>query len=429
MAGRRDAASRHPRFRRCAHACVRRTCRLCVPGRGGREKRTGHGARIGGKVAAGSHNRIAMSVVARTPARTGAQAPRRHLNGPVADFLLLGGGSLLALLGLRWVMGDAAWAGAWSAGTTLALANIVNNPHFAHSYQLFYRDFGAKLTTYPADLRLRYWLCGVVAPLALVGFMWWAVAGRHPYALGQATNAMFFLVGWHYVKQGYGMAMVDAAFKRAFYTAAEKAALLRNAYAVWLLSWILLNRMLGGVASHYWGVQYAFIDVPGPLAWAAGAAALGCGLEVAWRLWRRHRRGDAIAWNGLLAYAASGYVWLMVRDPVLALWVPLFHSLQYLAVVWRYERNRQQVLRPHEMLPELRLAGFYAVGLGLGYLGFWLLPRFLNRHVHYDYAMFGTGLFFFLFWIFINVHHYFLDTVMWRKGNPDVQRYLFAHAG
>ena len=28
-------------------------------------------------------------------------------------------------------------------------------------------------------------------------------------------------------------------------------------------------------------------------------------------------------------------------------------------------------------------------------------------------------------WIFINVHHYFLDSVVWRKGNPETGRYLF----
>ncbi len=358
----------------------------------------------------------------------GASVRHRHLNGPVLDFLLLGGGSLLALLALRWVMGDAAWAGTWSFGATLALANVVNNPHFAHSYQLFYRGFGAKLTTYPPDLRLRYWLCGIVVPLALAGFIAWTIVAGQPRALGLLTNLMFFLVGWHYVKQGYGMAMVDAALKRAFYTGAEKAALLRNAYVVWLLSWLLLNRMLAGMTSQYWGVEYVYIALPEPLSWLAATAAVACGLEVVWRLLRRRRRGETIAWNGLLAYAASGYVWLMIRDPVLVLWVPLFHSLQYLAVVWRYEANRNRALRPHDLLPEVRLAGFYAVGLGLGYLGFWLLPRFLNRHVPYDHALFGTGLFFFVFWIFINLHHYFLDTVMWRKGNPDVQQYLFAHA-
>jgi len=368
-----------------------------------------------------------MSTILRSAVLDPAPVPR-HLNGPVSDFLLLGGGSLLALFGLRWALGDAAWAGAWSAGTTLALANVANNPHFMHSYQLFYRGFGAKLTRYPSDLRLRYWLCGVVVPLALLGTMVWAIAAGQPRALGLMANLMFFLVGWHYVKQGYGMAMVDAALKRAFFTDAEKRALLRNAYAVWLLSWLLLNRMLGGVTSSYWGVEYVFFPVPAPLAWLACAAATACGLELAWRLLSRLRRGEAIAWNGLLAYAASGYVWLLIRDPVLVLWVPLFHSLQYMAVVWRYERNRIHALHPHDMLPELRIAGFYALGLGLGYLGFWLLPRILNTHVDYDRGLFGTGLFFFLSWIFINVHHYFLDTVMWRKGNPDVQRYLFAHA-
>lgn len=104
----------------------------------------------------------------------------------------------------------------------------------------------------------------------------------------------------------------------------------------------------------------------------------------------------------------TGFVVERRVHPALVLWVPLFHSLQYLAVVWRYEANRNRALRPHDLLPELRLAGFYAIGLGLGYLGFWLLPRYLNRHAPYDQALFGTGLFFFVFWIFINLHHYFL---------------------
>ena len=37
----------------------------------------------------------------------------------------------------------------------------------------------------------------------------------------------------------------------------------------------------------------------------------------------------------------------------------------------------------------------------------------------------GSSLFFFIVLIFINVHHYFLDNVMWRRGNPEVAKYLF----
>ena len=39
---------------------------------------------------------------------------------------------------------------------------------------------------------------------------------------------------------------------------------------------------------------------------------------------------------------------------------------------------------------------------------------------------FGPSLFLFMFYIFINIHHYFLDNVMWRRGNPDVQQYIFS---
>jgi hypothetical protein len=61
----------------------------------------------------------------------------------------------------------------------------------------------------------------------------------------------------------------------------------------------------------------------------------------------------------------------------------------------------------------------------LGYIGFWLMPQWLDEHVNYSKALFGGSLFLYVFWIFINVHHYFLDTVMWSRGNPDVSRYLF----
>ena len=43
----------------------------------------------------------------------------------------------------------------------------------------------------------------------------------------------------------------------------------------------------------------------------------------------------------------------------------------------------------------------------------------------YDHQAFNGTLFLFMFWIFINVHHYFLDNVMWRRENPETGKYLF----
>ena len=74
----------------------------------------------------------------------------------------------------------------------------------------------------------------------------------------------------------------------------------------------------------------------------------------------------------------------------------------------------------------LRFTRFVVIGLLLGALGFWGLPIAFENLVPYDHDVFGATAFFFMFWIFINVHHYFLDNVMWRRQNPDVGKHLFA---
>jgi hypothetical protein len=130
---------------------------------------------------------------------------------------------------------------------------------------------------------------------------------------------------------------------------------------------------------------------------------------------------------------------LLVRlDPLWFLVVPVLHSLQYLVVVWRFEANYQKgqargASRPASRIAtrlfgasdRLNLAFFVLLGWILGFLGFWGLPMLLDAVVPYDRAVFGEAMFLFIFWIFINVHHYLLDNVMWRRENPDAQKYLF----
>ena len=351
--------------------------------------------------------------------------PSRSLYSPSIDFLLLGGGSLLALLVLRAVWPQQQGY-AWSLATVAFLANLFNHPHFAHSYQLFYRGYRQKLTSprYVPALRLGYLVSGLLVPLAMAGFFAWAIATANARVMGHAVNAMFFLVGWHYAKQGYGMAMVDAALKKAFFSNLEKKVLLVNAFCAWGASWLLGNQLLGR-QGQYFGIGYVAIPVDAAWVTASQAVLWASSLLTVALLAVRYATRRPMAWNGLVAYAAALYPWLLLRDPLLMLWIPLFHSLQYLAVVWRYQANLAGARSPSPGGRWLRLGAFIVLGLGLGYLGFWAAPAWLGTHVPYDRALFGDSLFFFIFWIFINVHHYFLDTVMWRKGNPDVAEHLF----
>src|SRR4249919_2528189 len=96
------------------------------------------------------------------------EAVERHLYGRVADFLLLGGVSLV-LFPLIAAL-PAAKYGALVGTVTLLLANVINNPHFAHSYQIFYRGFPGRLRNpeLSREMRIRYAVAGILVPLLLV---------------------------------------------------------------------------------------------------------------------------------------------------------------------------------------------------------------------------------------------------------------------
>lgn len=362
---------------------------------------------------------------------SGVSTPTRkgYLIGPVADFLMLGGASVFVLpfVALAWPQGA---DNAELAAVMFFVANLINHPHFAHSYQLFYRDFRGRAFghSFPASLRHRYVFAALGAPILLLAFFAYCVTAGDATALGWAASLMFFLVGWHYVKQGYGMLMVDAVLKRSFFDERGKKVLLWNAYAVWILSWMLLNRAVA--SANYWGVGYLTFAIPDWLFYAAMTCVAITTVSAAFVLVSKIRHGGAPT-TGMVSYAVSLYVWLLTAHPALLLVIPAFHSLQYLTVVWRYRINMERAgetaagRRWPNRGPWLGLTFFVLTGCLLGYVAFWRAPFLMSELIPYDRGAFGGTLFLFLFWIFINVHHYFLDNVMWRKDNPDTRRYLF----
>ena len=364
----------------------------------------------------------------------------RYFWSPALDFFCLGGASFLLLPILLLLPEKELQPG--FAAAALLIAHVVNHPHFAVSYQIFYRGFrGKAFGGADAGLRARYVIAGIVVPVALAAFLAWAIAAGNARVLGLGANAMGFLVGWHYVKQGYGMLMVDAALKRRFFTAAQKRVLLVNAYAVWALTWLLVNAALA--ERTLWGIAYVSIPLPAPVLGAAGAVAFATTAATIGVFVQAWRTGAGLPMNGVVAYLVSLYLW-MVFVRINALWlaiVPALHSLQYLVVAGRYQVNRTRaetpaaadepaatgpVARVLRTRFARRIAGIAALAVALGFLGFWGVPIVAAAFVPYDEAALGTTMFLFASWVFINVHHSFLDSVMWRSKNPDVKRFLFS---
>ena len=411
---------------------------------------------------------------ARAVSHSRSEEGRRHhsLYGPVTDFLLLGGGSFLVLgvMAAFFPRDDASRIAL--AGAMLFLAHFVNHPHFAHSYQIFYRGFGRKAFGPASPLAARYRFAGILVPAVLAVFFAAALANGRVALLGLAANVMFFTVGWHYAKQGYGILMLDAARKGLRFAPEARRRLLWNTHLVWIASWLAVSDLLK--ATELWGITYYFIDVPDSLLFAVAALVAVSTLAVGGDLFAMWRAERTLPFNGLFAYLAAVYVWLAVGclDPVLLLVVPFFHSLQYLAVVWRYQLSVEAEYRHHSAddpaggkAPSPRrggvwgegitsvgayrrsgdrlhrcppatwkawlrsapagLARFILVGCALGFAGFWLAPVTIDTLGGYDQAVFGATLFLFIGWTFINIHHYFMDNVIWRRENPETLRHLF----
>jgi hypothetical protein len=356
-----------------------------------------------------------------------------YLFSPSVDFLCLGGGSLIAMALLYVLLPHQQEVERTVALIAFLTAYVINHPHFANSYQIFYRNFQRKLfgAEYAPKLRLRYAVAGLIVPAVMAGALGAGILAQSVVFLGFAANAMMLLVGWHYVKQGYGMIILDSVLKRQFLTDDEKRLLRVNGYCCWGLAWILSNQSY--VQRDYWGIPYHTFALPSAVLVVGAAAALVTTLAVLWMLGRRWRATGALPINGVIAYVSAVYAWTVFvsLNPLFLLVVPAFHSLQYLVVVWRYEANAAQgVGSKQDGLPShsraaVRFASFVVIGFVLGHLGFFAVPEQLNSLLPYQKEVLGPTLFLFVFWIFINIHHYFIDNVIWRGENPDTRRYLF----
>jgi len=361
----------------------------------------------------------------------------RVLFGSYTDAILLGGGSVIALIVIEGLqlsnahMTVLAWA-------MLVLANFVNHPHFAHSYQIFYglRNSVIVENEFSSVFRRRWIWAAFVAPALiavalLTGVICWGKGNG--FWLSLCLNIMAALVGWHYVKQGFGMVMLDASLKKIYWTSKTRMALLCNAYACWLTAWLLINSY--GVGSGMWGIFSLPVAIPGAVVLLACAVVsvttAWMGLQVVRDI--SSRRSGGARWselpiNGVLAYLVTLYLWTLLSwvNSAFLLVIPFFHSLQYLTVVYRYASNRKKLTV--ESGPRY-FSRFFLFGCLLGGLGFWIIPGGIDYISTGILPLKSQGIFVGVasVWIFINIHHYVIDNVLWRKENTAVNKQLLAH--
>jgi hypothetical protein len=347
-----------------------------------------------------------MSRTAETPA-----SPRQHsILSPTVDLLCVGGLSLivfvpLLLSGRSDLLLIGAGAQAW-------LATMINMPHFMASYRLVYRS---------RESILRHRWASIYVPAILLAYVVVALwqARESPTLVIILVSVSSAYLAWHYTGQVWGMMASYAYLDGRGFDPSERF-LIRTGLRIllaWHVTWFLYTQLRNGAV-----VRPAYILIS-----AGTVAAFGLGLVGLARM--RRRTGKLPPARALVAWLAI-FVWyaVMARDPKALFWIQIAHALQYLAFPIRVEINRT-------FGGSARSAGRVAAHMALYGVGL-LAASFLISRVVPGTAMGVVADVFgeepgrvapVLILMFINIHHYFTDGVIWKISNPDVRRELFAH--
>jgi hypothetical protein len=352
------------------------------------------------------------------------------------EFLMVGGVTLIlfpALWLLRHVIGlDSAEL---AVGFLMFHgAHLINDPHFAVTYLLFYKDakrraFGDAFA--PAQ-RARYVVAGVLVPIALAIWLIFALSRASAAPLGALVQLMFLLVGWHYVKQGFGVLSVLSARHGVRYGVLERRVILAHCFAGWAYAWA--SPAVPSSEAEEKGVVYWSLAHP---LWLERATLIAFALStvllfiVLFQKWRREHRLPPLApLTGLLV---SIWVWSVYSsaDPLLVYVIPALHSLQYLYFVWLLSHNKAKAAHEQQYFGPSTLQRLTLLALGSIALGWLLLhgaPDLIDAarfSQHWSQRVplgdLGPTPYFAAFFAFVNIHHYFMDNVIWRRENPDIQ--------
>ncbi len=382
----------------------------------------------------------------------GGEAPPRALTTRFLDFWMLGGASILVWFVMIAVQG---FRTSWAVDqhfknltyTAASLSLLVNYPHFLISYKLAYsrgRHFVLQnwwqLIAVPILLTALFAMAFFaydtpVSSLPLVSgaadaLAPWGANARVLSAprLGDllftaAFNVMIFTVGWHYTKQVFGCMMVYAHFDGYPLTKPQRDLTRRALLSIWGMNLVYAN--LSATQSSFSQFNYYTFDLP-DIAGPISELVVGAGLVlVVYKVfYANYRSTGRLPSLNLLAPFVALYIWWLPQTRQFEFYfllTPLFHSLQYLAFVYKMEDTRLQAQRHREVRATALVVGIVLAG--------WLAFEFVPNTIDNQLGTFNAWNMFFFFtaaMLFINIHHYFIDNVLWRFKDPEVRAYLLA---
>jgi hypothetical protein len=287
-------------------------------------------------------------------------------------------------------------------------ATVLMAMHFGMTYRLAYADAGAAMRRRPFAL--------VIAPAilaaVLIGVVATALAGGRRIttdATQAAITSVFLLTTWHYIKQVYGIARIGARYRGISLSAREVTVLRYGLYPLWGLG---VARLLVGRGSRFAGFHVGIDLLPGGVITTMRFLAAGSAIVIGVAVVSASRRAGVAPPALIVAPYLAAFLWIAWPTDYFGTVVGLgaLHGLQYLACCRRAETSLGLGrLTPRTALRWLELFGGAACG---GLLATAWAPQLLNRVMNIDDA---PLLFSAVFFVFLNLHHYLIDAVIWRS--------------
>ncbi len=351
--------------------------------------------------------------MSRSHAEMAVQAAPSSILSPVVDLLCVGGLSLIVFVPLL-LSGrtDLVFIG---AGAQAWIATLINMPHFMASYRIVYRS---------REMILRHKWATIYVPAIMLAYMVVALwqAQTSPVLVIVFISVSSAYLAWHYTGQVWGMMASYAYLGGTSFDTTERR-LVRTSLRIllaWQVTWFLYTQLRDPSPVR---PLYYLISAGTVVAFVIGLIGLA-------RM--RKRTGKLPPARALVAWVAL-FVWyaVMARDPKAIFWIQIAHAIQYLSFPIRVEMNRTLA----GAKSAARASGRFALHMTLYGAGL-LLVSYVMAQVVPGSAMSAVGNIFgeepgkvapILILMFINIHHYFTDGVIWKISNPEVRKELFAH--
>jgi hypothetical protein len=342
-----------------------------------------------------------------------APEDRYFVNAPV-DFLVIGGLSVILYFVFLHYPSVASSPRVLTLAATLVW--VCNYPHFAATDYRLYRT-RSNIQQYPVT--------AVVVPLLMVLAV--VASFASPGAVAPLFVKLYLIWSpYHFSAQTLGISLVYARRCGFGINQLERKSLAGFVFLTFMVQ--NARAEVGTGRATFYGVSYPTLGlhswVPNLLElamWVCG------GTFIVLMMWRA-LRGKGLVPPIVLLPAIAQSAWFIGLVPgasarnFVAL-VPFFHSLQYLLIAWGVQMKEtldERRARPSRSFVLNETARWAVISFMGGVALFWALPH-IGSHFGRSLA-FSTA----VILAVVQVHHFFVDGVIWKLKNPRVQSPMMA---